>query len=129
MNNRGYIALLSVIIISFTLLTTVTTLNFFGAEIVELSLRREMKIASSIRVGDCVSIALARLGRREPPASLRGSYTVNSVVTCRILEALPSGGETLLHVEAKVGGSYTAREVKIRGGPPEIVSDREVAHF
>ncbi len=127
-SERGFIALLSVIIVSAILLVVVLEANTSGFYTRFNILDSEFKERSSSLVDACVAIARMRVGAN---SSYIGPETVSvGSDQCQIVGTLNGAGNPrVFQIQAIYQTSYTDAQVSIDTDDLSIVSWKEVPHW
>ena len=131
MNNkrdRGFIALMSAIIISAILLVVVIAGSMTGFTTRFTLLDAEAKGQSEAAADACADTILARLAS-DPSYAGPEAVSVGDD-SCRILGVENPGGDpALFKVQAVASRAYTDALIGIETGQPALVSWQEVGHF
>jgi len=134
--NCGYIALVSVIVISFTISIIVFTLNLKGFFVRFNILESELKEMSLTYAANCRDIALYKLKINNAYVPAEGGDTVlislpSQAETCIIREIVDEGGELLIRTEGVKNNAQTNLETLVTqtGDNFSVVSSKEVQSF
>ena len=125
---RGFIALMSVVVLSAMLLSAVLSLNQAGSLTQRRVLGHELKNISQQAAETCFTIALVKLSRRDPTATISGKYSLNDG-KCRIISLSPQGINEIIRVEGWSGNTYTDIEALLQADTGEVLSQKEFPHF
>ena len=127
-DQKGYIALISSIIIAAILMTVVFSLGYTSFTARFNILDSEYKERSYDLAKACMDIALLKL-INEP-----SSYTGNESIifngeACSILDITSSGGQYTLKSKASVSKAFTSLKMTISSGTFSVISLEEVTNF
>lgn len=128
-SQNGFIALISVIIISVVLLATTISLAQFGIANRYFILHLEQKAVSEKLADACVHIARIMV-YNDPDTDFNTpqSYPIGGE-ECTIVSIDPSGNESIVEVTAQSGDSVTNFRVRIDNTNGDFVSWSELASF
>lgn len=127
--NRGFIALMSAIIISAILLVVVVAGSLNGFTTRFTLLDAESKQRSEAALDACVDTILARLANDSNYAGPEPLMSVGSD-TCEIEGAVnPGGNPRTFKVQAIASRAYTDALITFDTGTPALTSWQEVGHF
>jgi hypothetical protein len=126
-NKKGFVALMSAIIISIVLLVLATTLSFTGFNSRFNILDSETKERSSSLADSCIDLALLAFAKNTP-------YTVNTTLPvgsdfCKVGAYTTSGSQKIFETQGIFSNSYTNLKVKIDGTTFKIISVEEIPIF
>lgn len=111
-HSRGFIALMSAIIISVVLLLVVTTSSFTGFYGRFNALDAELKARSSATADACADAALLKLAQNLDPGGL--TLSLNSLDQCRV-GAISGGAQKTFRIQATSSNSaVTNLEVTVK---------------
>ncbi len=130
MKDKGYIALISILIISALVVLLSTTASIFGIAESDLGLQERQSWESFYLSSACVEEALMRL--KEDLEYSGGDILTLSNGTCEILPLIGTGNEDrIIKVVAEVNNQVRKFKVEINRVNPEtnINSWSEVANF
>ncbi len=124
--HRGFIALISVIVVSVVLLLTATILSFSGFYARYNILDSEMKKRSAALADACVDEARIRLAA--DPAYLGNATTTVGDGQCYVgvIDAISSPSEALFKTRSMYKKYYTVYTVRVRLSDAAILSFEEV---
>lgn len=128
LRSRGFIALISVFIISFVFLVAIISLGQFGLAGRLLLLDTENKIRSEEYAEGCVQIARVLI-LNDPKASEKNVPVESEEVVCTIVSIEPdvsSSGESTIQARAEVLGTITNFVVVVDQNTRAVVSWEEV---
>ena len=136
--DRGFIALMSAIIIATILLLVATTGGLTGIFARGDALDAELKARSVGAADACVDLALLALANGDDPTV--APYALNSLDKCRVVSVTPASGETSIRIHAVSGNgadiiepfpsaAVTNLEVVVDSTDLSVISWREVATF
>ncbi|MEO8637467.1 MAG: hypothetical protein ABI430_01020 [Candidatus Taylorbacteria bacterium] len=133
---KGFIALISVILISLIMTTIVFTLNLGGFSARFNVLDSEFKEMSSSFAKSCRDIALLKLSTNSAysPSSGGDEISLSETETehkCTIFSIMPQGVDLLIRTRSRFQNTYSNVETlaKETGGIWSIVSSNEIAQF
>ena len=125
--NKGFVALMSSIIISVILLLLATNLSFTGFYSRFNILDSEMKERSSAIADACIDIAILKFFQGTP-------YSVDTNVTvgentCLVGGYTTSGTQEIFKVRGVYSNTYTNMRVVIDGTDFSVISVEEILNF
>ena len=126
-NQSGFIALISVIIITAILLVIITTASMSGFFSRFNTADSEFKAQSSALAEACVQKALLKLIVNESYAGNESIPIANT--TCFIRAVVSNGNEKTIETQGVAGTAYTNLRVIIDRAALSIISREEVAHW
>jgi hypothetical protein len=125
--NKGFLALMSAIIISVILLLIATNLSFVGFYTRFNILDTEMKERSSALADSCIDAAQVKLTEN---SSYAGNVSINvSENTCFIGPITISGTEKIFTARGIFGNSYTNLKVHLNSTTFQVVSVEEITTY
>lgn len=126
----GFIAIITAIVLSLTLLGVTVALNQQGFFMQSTILNNEFKEHSNFLASSCIHVALLRLAQNSTYA---GNEIINlETATCTIrpiVNGIPSSDETTLESSAHVGASVTNLRVIIDASDFSVRSWDELSTF
>ena len=130
-NKRGFIALITIIILGFVLVITVLTLGSKSIGNRFALLDFEKKDASVQLAKACIEVArVAIVNDPNYLVSIASPVTVTvGSGECEIHEVTDSGGWKIVHATGESGGAVTNLEFVIDKSSGATISYREMAHF
>ena len=127
MREKGYIALISTIIISAVLIAIASALSFYGFENRYNALDYEFKEKSKALAEGCVNTAILKLA--ENP-NFKGNETINIENDfCLIREIKTNGLQKIIETQSTIGNAYTNLKITVDQNTLSIISFEEIPKF
>lgn len=121
--HSGFIALLSVVIISTILLVVTTILSFSSFFTRFTVLESEYKARSKTTSEACLNIALLRIAKKITP---EGTIHLSDVDTCTIQSVTTINNQKIIRIQSIFEDSYTNIEVAADSDTFSIISWKEL---